>query len=656
MELLYIYIYENGKNISHQGINLSSKQFIQTEILAENKETGEINLKLSLYPDFQNKGLNNFYSDNISNLRLLIGENGSGKSSVLNEIVDSLIGSKGGKYEGFIVTDKYIICRNPLIKFEKSSLEKDFQNHSIIRNLDIIRKNRPSFSSKKELSEFEAMGYKATLLPDYVNDTSVVCISNHLNLSEISSDGYTLYGNSSGREIDYMYYHDFTIANKIAKDQQSYITGLNSSLLPDGIMAYKIREFQRVVDLLLDDTFREFLPDPKRFQDLDVDLEFDSNIEDFFTKAFTFNEDEEIPIVDDLHLIESEFYKKGKEEKFEFNLVKNVFYSVLSITYGELLRSRNTEKTKETIILDYYNYKKEGKMDFETFQNYFKSSKLIKEYVPDLDGLINKVISFFKNNYSGVNVYSDYLTFRISQDSFWTKYSEFIESNEMRSHFKRDTPYFISPLKPALPELSEGEKNLISIFSNMRELKQALKRPESKNIKNLIILMDEPDRGIHPEWQRTFLNTFINLLKYTFKEYKCQLVATSHSPFFTSDIPDLDISFLKRIEGESQVEEIRDIKTFGANIHDLYSDSFYMNNGFVGEFAKNKILKLIEYYAGKNNEFDEKSSIDLISIIGDEIISSRLRDMHNEKFNVVSELKDTDYEEWLLSELNRIHS
>ena len=69
------------------------------------------------------------------------------------------------------------------------------------------------------------------------------------------------------------------------------------------------------------------------------------------------------------------------------------------------------------------------------------------------------------------------------------------------------------------------------------------------------------------------------------------IIITSHSPFILSDIPKENVIFLKNGKIENP-----DIKTFGANIHTLLSDGFFMSDGLMGEFAKSKIEEIKKFY------------------------------------------------------------
>ena len=109
---------------------------------------------------------------------------------------------------------------------------------------------------------------------------------------------------------------------------------------------------------------------------------------------------------------------------------------------------------------------------------------------------------------------------------------------------------------------------------------------------SLNILLDEIDLGLHPQWQKKFLNLILNI----FKNYsiKLNIILTSHSTFILSDLPKENIIFLEK---GKQVYPFEDGKqTFGANIHTLLSHGFFMKEGLMGEFAKEKIQSIINYY------------------------------------------------------------
>ena len=77
MELIYLYI-EDYKNIKNQGFNFSSKFTCKYD-----------EVKKTLQIDEKNNHIENFFGENI-NITAIVGENGSGKSSVL-EVISKII-------------------------------------------------------------------------------------------------------------------------------------------------------------------------------------------------------------------------------------------------------------------------------------------------------------------------------------------------------------------------------------------------------------------------------------------------------------------------------------------------------------------------------------------------------------------------------------
>lgn len=121
---------------------------------------------------------------------------------------------------------------------------------------------------------------------------------------------------------------------------------------------------------------------------------------------------------------------------------------------------------------------------------------------------------------------------------------------------------------------------------------------------NLTILIDESELHLHPDWQKKFIRLLCNLLSH--KEYKRKIIITSHSPFLISDLPKQNIIFLKK---GKQVQGTEKKQTFGANIHTLLSDSFFMEDGLMGEFAKGKINEIINFHKEVEKEGSDISAL-----------------------------------------------
>lgn len=151
-----------------------------------------------------------------------------------------------------------------------------------------------------------------------------------------------------------------------------------------------------------------------------------------------------------------------------------------------------------------------------------------------------------------------------------------------------------------LGNYSSGQQLLLSFYSRFFYAKKEILESEKYDFgiegEAIIIMIDEGETSLHPEWQRLYFNKIKNYLSALFKDYKIQLILITHSPFVLSDIPKENILFLTKDEdGNANQIEIDEEKTFGANIHDLLSNSFFMNSS-IGEFAESKIKKIVDFY------------------------------------------------------------
>jgi len=177
-------------------------------------------------------------------------------------------------------------------------------------------------------------------------------------------------------------------------------------------------------------------------------------------------------------------------------------------------------------------------------------------------------------------------------------------------------------------ELSYGEQQLLIILNKIFEFFL------NGNITNYLCSFDEIDIGFHPDWQKKIITFIIDYMKLI-PEKKFHLLFTTHSPFLLSDIPKENIIFLGGNIPEKQ--------TFGANIHTLLSDSFFMEDGLMGEFAKGKIQEIMDYLNDKKT-IDEISTKEeqikqVIESIGEPFLKDKLLKMYDVKYPKTKEEK-----------------
>ena len=124
---------------------------------------------------------------------------------------------------------------------------------------------------------------------------------------------------------------------------------------------------------------------------------------------------------------------------------------------------------------------------------------------------------------------------------------------------------------------------MISYFANL--MSSVLDFP-SHNNKTFIILIDEVELHLHPEWQRNFIDYMNKFFRENNLNMKYQFIIATHSPFILSDIVEEQIIFINQDEKKSNEHN-----TFGANIYDIFEKGFFLENS-IGKCSENYIHEL----------------------------------------------------------------
>ena len=194
--------------------------------------------------------------------------------------------------------------------------------------------------------------------------------------------------------------------------------------------------------------------------------------------------------------------------------------------------------------------------------------------------------------------------------------------------------------------LSSGEQQLIYVVNS---LIYQLKNINSVNSDDLIsysrvnIILEEIELYFHPEMQRAFLNKLRETIKLSLEKAdlnninSISLFFITHSPFILSEIPSSNLMLLKR-DSDKKTIQINDsnLKTFGANIHELLSENFFLDNT-IGEYAYIIIKNIIMFLNNEDSQFKWENKHELYSIIteiGEPFLRNKLLEIFNRKFNL----------------------
>lgn len=159
-------------------------------------------------------------------------------------------------------------------------------------------------------------------------------------------------------------------------------------------------------------------------------------------------------------------------------------------------------------------------------------------------------------------------------------------------------------------KMSSGEQQLIhsvhSILYHILNLnsinKNIIDSRLNKDLENVVakgqkyydcvnVILDEIELYYHPIYQRRFIDFLLENLKKINLRYirGINILFSTHSPFILSDIPRSNVLRLQA----GQEASFQENQTFGSNIHDMLSDSFFLDHGLIGAFAEAKINECI---------------------------------------------------------------
>ncbi len=210
-----------------------------------------------------------------------------------------------------------------------------------------------------------------------------------------------------------------------------------------------------------------------------------------------------------------------------------------------------------------------------------------------------------------------------------------IELNKYEyGHIKNASPI-------SLNRLSSGERQYLYTFSTyIYHILNLLSIQDSSRVRyrRMNLIFDEVEICFHPEFQRRFIDELLGYIKRLgMNRYAtfCITIAT-HSPFILSDIPQSNILYL---ENGRTADSSKFKNPFAANICDILFQSFFLKNGFIGEYARKRINNLLKYLQDQHKCIPKSKLMEIESLkqkIGDPFINMHIDQLisrSNEKDN-----------------------
>lgn len=223
----------------------------------------------------------------------------------------------------------------------------------------------------------------------------------------------------------------------------------------------------------------------------------------------------------------------------------------------------------------------------------------------------------------------------------------FIDSNIVEELIK-NLPSFVeiefwNDTGVSFSDLSYGEKIFNRLFYNIFFFYDFYR---SKGFTDFKVILDEIEIGLHPDWQKRFvlmLTKIGQVLVQRYESTSIHFILASHSSFLLSDLPKQNVIFLDRdVDGKCIVKNsMNNNETFGANIHTLLSDGFFMNDGLMGEFAKGKINDVYRFFSDDNYNGDMTTdkAQQIIKIIGEPVLQKELQKLFDKHVDIDEQIK-----------------
>ncbi|MFA8434984.1 MAG: AAA family ATPase [Marinifilaceae bacterium] len=597
MELKFIWVKEYN-NIKNQGFNFNHSG--EHSFSFDGKDLEIISKPLPVLD----------FGPNIHSITAIAGENGSGKSSLCEIILEAVATKDNGAFsfnipfEGIVCMDNYFFCYRELKV-----------NRSLVENLNYIFIEYDESPLKPEnnwFNEFDKTGfiYYSNVI-DWRGDQRNLGLTN-LSTQYLLPDTLWRKGKEKYEGMFPFYRED---AYRIANFYLNY----------DSDCPFRGPEKIKVSPNYSGNNFFLYIdPNKEENKGKEYISKYVDNIQQFIYPSSWFEKEE--------------FTKNiSLDEQILKDRIKALFRLNLLVVLNREKLPDDSDSIRRYIF--------EG----EAIEGIFNQGAQIDKLLGLINELVRKgevVTEFRLGDYSDSEKYDEWrhhlLSFLVPNNSHnRSLLKEFIAIEEQilrddRQTLMRINDYFFDSGQ------SSGEYSFLVLFARLFEL---LNRRKDYNdlIEEYIVLLDEPEIGFHPAWKKRFLKWLLDFLNSDFHNYKFQLIITSHSPYLLSDLPSENILLLRKKEnGDAEIVDSNTRKTFGANIHELLSDSFFLTDGLIGEFAKDKINSLFKYLApnGSNEVgWTPETALNLINQIGESIIRNHLIQLYDSKF---SENKEVD--------------
>jgi predicted ATP-binding protein involved in virulence len=566
MELIYLWV-EDYKNIKKQEFVLSSEFTFDYN---QHTKTLDIQPNDNIYSDF--------YGENIK-VTAVVGKNGSGKSNLFESIITMI-------YKTVIPFDDYKVFSVFFDRRIEQFYTKDVEFRINVNQINFNNIEESLCHDKKDKNTF-LLSYNYSL--DYMyNDENNMSFDSIYHKQDNYEKPILLQPDKSDNKIDLV-----NIDYLAMRDMLNFT--INKSVKFDYIEIFYIPYFYELSVNLNKIHKNQYKANKGIFYEkLKEVLGPHGDSMDFGASLHSLSK---------LQLIElSQIYILQKT--FHLEIVNN-FEFIQDVEYKKMLQDLFSEPQTEDTI-----------QRINIVIKYIEQKSFKELYTENLGYKLKKIQQSFK-----------FIGFVLKQTDSFTLSSSVLKIEDNKELLLNLAPWIDIELfdknKVSFYSLSYGQKFLIKFIYSM--LNQLNNLAEHSEYKEIILLLDEVEQGLHPDWQKKLLSFVLKAIKSYTHRFCFNIILSTHSPFIISDLRKENIIFL---DDGVVVPGIDKKQTFGANIHTLLSNGFFMQGGLMGAYAKEKIEDVIDFLNGETSIVQSYTEAEkIINIVGEPVLKIRLEQM-----------------------------
>lgn len=183
-------------------------------------------------------------------------------------------------------------------------------------------------------------------------------------------------------------------------------------------------------------------------------------------------------------------------------------------------------------------------------------------------------------------------------------------------------------------QISSGQYSQLNMCSQIYQAWRQLRdQPAVKAAGSVLVMIDEGEICLHPEWQRSWLVKTLERLEAMIPQpVSIRLLISSHSPLVLSELPPGAVTFFDAKKTRSQRKVTNNY--FAADVHTLYGNGFVVSNT-LSELAFRKIKQALDELNHPSPTPGRLEDYQLLaSFVSDRLVKSLLQDLIEQRFGV----------------------